>query len=178
MKYRELSEKYRKEQGIIDVLALNVHTLKELNLSSEELNELFDKSRKCQDRAAKESLDLFRKTWFEGTEEIDANMNKGWPFGALYDALENMTHSEYDKYWIARLFVEEVEKKEKSLMFALVEYFYWCIENGIEVDKLKFMSFFSKYLREIPEEVITEYNNSSEKAFRERVYGKRVVNCE
>ena len=178
MKYRELSEKYRKEQGIIDVLALNVHTLKELNLSSEELNELFDKSRQCQDRAAKESLDLFRKTWFEGTEEIDANMNKGWPFGALYDALENMTHSEYDKYWIARLFVEEVEKKEKSLMFALGEYFYWCIKNDIEVNKLKFMSFFSKYLREIPEEVVKEYENSSEKAFREKVYGKKAVSCE
>ena len=58
-------------------------------------------------------------------------------------------------------------------MFDLGEYFNWCIENGIVVDRLKFMAFFSKYLRDIPEDVIKEYENSFDKEMRDRIYGKK-----
>ena len=173
VKYKELSEKYREEMGIPDMLKMNVNTIKEMNLSKEELNDLFDQYSKCQDKARAESLDLFREIWYKGTEEKDAELNKGWPFGALYNALETMHISEYDKYWIARLFVEQIERDGHSLMFDLGEYFNWCIENRIEVDRLKFMMFFSKYLREIPKEVVEAYEKSSEKAFRDKIYGKK-----
>ena len=98
-------------------------------------------------------------------------MNEGWPLGALYYSLENYTISEFDKYWIARLFITRIEEKSNSLMLSLGEYFNWCLENDINVDKLKFMRFFSKYSRDIPQEIIDEYQNSEEKAFRDKVYG-------
>ena len=141
--------------------------------SKEEINEMFEKHRKCMDKASEEALKPFSDTWYAGTEGINKEMNKGWPFGALYDALENLRISEYDKYWIARLFVEQIEKEGHSLMFDLGEYFNWCIENGIVVDRLKFMAFFSKYLRDIPEDVIKEYENSFDKEMRDRIYGKK-----
>ena len=147
VKYKELSEKYRQEKGIPNMLKMNVNTIKEMNLSKEDLNDLFDEYSKCQDKACAESLDLFRETWYKDTEKLDKEINKGWPFGALYDALKHQNISEFDKYWIARLFVERIEKDGNSLMFSLGEYFNWCLENEIEVDKLKFMMFFSKYLK-------------------------------
>ena len=157
--------------GIPNMLRFNRLDLEKY--SKEEINELFKKHNQCMDKASDESLKPFRDTWYGGTEELDKKINKGWPFGALYDALENMRISEYDKYWIARLFVSKIEKEGQSLMFALGEYFSWCIDNHIEVNRLKFMSFFSQYLREIPEDVAKAYEKSSEKAFRDKIYGKK-----
>ena len=169
--YEELQEKYRKEMDIPNMLRFNRFDLEKY--SKEKINDLFEKHRVCMDRASDEALKPFSNTWYGGTEELDKEMNKGWPFGALYDALENMKHSEYDKYWIARLFVEQVEKEEKSLMLALGEYFYWCYQNDIEIDKLKFMMFFSTYLRDIPEDVAKAYETSYDKSMRDRIYGKK-----
>lgn len=169
--YDELQEKYREEMGIPNMLRFNRLDLEKY--SKEEINEMFEKQRKCMDKASEEALKPFSDTWYAGTEGINKEMNKGWPFGALYDALENLRISEYDKYWIARLFVEQIEKEGHSLMFDLGEYFNWCIENGIVVDRLKFMTFFSTYLRDIPEDVIKEYENSFDKEMRDRIYGKK-----
>lgn len=171
--YSELFEKYREEAGIPDILRMGYPALKEMNLSKEEMDNLFESHRICMDRASEDALKPFSDTWYADTKALNEEMNKGWPYGALYDALENMTISEYDKYWIARLFVEDVEKKETSLMFALGEYFYWCYQNDISVDKIKFMVFFLKYLKDIPEDIIKAYENSSDKAFRDKVYGKK-----
>lgn len=170
-KYRELSEKYREEMGVPDMLRMNVSTIKEQNLSPDELNALFNSYHECMDRASSESLNIFRETWYKDTKKIDDELNKGWPYGALYDALENMHISEYDKYWIARLFVQEVEKKEKNFMFALGEYFNWCLENNIQINQLKFIGFFSKYLQDIPESIAKAYEKSDEKKFRDKIYG-------
>lgn len=169
--YEELQEKYREEMGIPNMLRFNRLDLEKY--SKEEINEMFEKHRECMDKASEEALKPFSDTWYAGTEGINKEMNKGWPFGALYDALENMQISEYDKYWIARLFVEQIEKEGHSLMFDLGEYFNWCIENDIVVDRLKFMTFFSTYLRDIPEDVIKEYENSFDKEMRDRIYGKK-----
>lgn len=169
--YDELQEKYREEMGIPNMLRFNRFDVEKY--SKEEINEMFEKHGKCMDRASDESLKPFRDTWYKDTEIKDKEMNKGWPFGALYDALETMHISEYDKYWIARLFVEQIEKDGHSLMFDLGEYFNWCIESGIEVDRLKFMMFFSKYLQEIPKDVVEAYEKSSDKAFRDKIYGKK-----
>ena len=169
--YNELQEKYRAEMDIPNMLKLNRLDLE--RYSKEEINDLFKKHGECMDRAAVESLSVFRDTWYGGTEELEEELNKGWFCGALYDALKNMTHSEYDKYWIARLFVDRIEKNGSSLMMTLGEYFEWCIKNGIVVDKLKFMTFFSTYLKDIPANVVEDYEKSSEKAFRDKIYGKR-----
>ena len=167
--YDELQEKYREEMGIPNMLRLNRFDLEKY--SKEEVNEMFKKHSECMDRASNESLKPFRDTWYGDTEVLNKEINKGWPFGAVYDAIENMRHSEYDKYWIARLFVEEVEREEKSLMLALGEYFYWCYQNGIEIDKLKFMTFFSTYLKDIPDEVVKEYETSLDKSIRDKILG-------
>lgn len=169
--YNELSKKYRDEKGIPDVLRMNHFDLEKY--SKEEVTDLLDKNRECMDRASNDALKPFSDTWYEGTKVLNEEMNKGWPYGALYDALENIQHSEYDKYWIAKLFVEEVEKKEKSLNFALGEYFYWCENNGIKIDQYKLKSFFASYLRDIPEDVVKAYEKSSDKAFRDKIYGKK-----
>ena len=42
---------------------------------------------------------------------------------------------------------------------------------NINIDKLKFIMFFSKYLQDIPEDIIKEYENSDEKKYRDKVYG-------
>ena len=56
-------------------------------------------------------------------------------------------------------------------MMSLGEYFDWCLDNDINIDKLKFIMFFSKYLQDIPEDIIKEYENSDEKKYRDKVYG-------
>jgi hypothetical protein len=35
------------------------------------------------------------------------------------------------------------------------------------------MTFFSKYLKDIPEDVIKEYESSFDKEMRDRIYGKK-----
>lgn len=170
-KYDELCESYRKEMGIPDILRISVDKIKELNLSQEEFKEILDKNSECMDRASAESLNCFSETWYKGTKEIEDEINKGWPFGALYYALEKQNILEFDKYWIARLFVKKLEKKGKTLMMSLGEYFDWCLDNDINIDKLKFIMFFSKYLQDIPEDIIKEYENSDEKKYRDKVYG-------
>lgn len=169
--YDELQEKYREEMGIPNMLRLNRFDLEKY--SKEEINEMFEKHRECMDRASDEALKPFSDTWYGGTEKIDKEMNKGWPFGALYDVLEKQKISEFDKYWIARLFEKEVGNKGGSLILDLKEYLDWCTINGIKVDKVKFLTFFSKYLQDIPKCVIEEYEKSDEKKFRDKVYGNK-----
>ena len=170
-RYDELCEFYRKEVGIPDILSISFDKIKELNLSQEELKDILDKNSECMDKASAESLNCFSETWYKGTKEIDDEMNKGWPFGALYYALENQNISEYDKYWIARLFEKEIENKGQSLILELKDYLDWCSKNEIKVDKVKFLTFFSKYLQDIPEDTIKEYENSDEKKYRDKIYG-------
>ena len=169
IKYEELSKKYRDEMGIPDMLRMNRFDLEKY--SNEEITDFLEKNKQCMERATEEGLKPFSDTWYGPTKELNDKMNEGWPFGALYYSLENYTISEFDKYWIARLFITRVEEKSNSLMLSLGEYFNWCLENDINVDKLKFMRFFSKYSRDIPQEIVDEYQNSEEKAFRDKVYG-------
>ena len=167
--YDELSEKYRNEMGIPDMLRMNRFDLEKY--SRDEVTSLLEKNRVCMDRASEEALKPFSDTWYKDTKRKNEEINWGWPFGALYDALEFQRISEFDKYWIARLFVEEVEKKEIGFTIALDNYFDWCNLYDIEIDKDKFLNFFSKYLKEIPDKIVQDYENSDEKKFRGKIYG-------
>lgn len=170
IQYHKLSEKYRNEKGVIDIMGKSWTEIQELKLSDSEIMTLIDANNECLDKASKETLDKFNKKWYKSVEKRDNQLNKGWPFGGLYFALDGQKISEHDKYWIARLFKTEVEKAGRNFDTALKEYFAWCISNKVRVDRDWYSKFFKKYLKDIPSEVLEEYEKSEEKVSREQTY--------
>ncbi len=170
--YAELKEKYRNLKEIPDILRMSMQEIKEKNFTSDELNRLLEGNNMCMNMAHEESLGVFHNTWYASVKNIDDAINKGWRFGVLYSSLERQTISEFDKYWIARLFVKEIEDKEGDFNTALDNYFDWCSKNNIdEIDRDKLETFFSIYLKDIPRSIIQAYETSSDKALRDKIYG-------
>ena len=171
--YDKMQKKLYKEQGVTDLWAL-----RDLNLPREELEENLRKIKEISDTAAKEFLTPFRERWFGNLEAIEKEINGGWPLGAVYDCFGENYLCEYDKYHIIRLLKEKYAAAGDDFNFELGEYFSWCLRNNVEVNKLKFLGWISKYSGEIPEKVIKEYNKSSTKKYRDHIYGPKKADGE
>ncbi len=146
-KYIDLSRESNEKMN--EVIRLH----REKKIDPKEVERILEEVRVQNDLSFDNSLKIFNDLWRLQED------NRGWVIGGIISCFS----MDYKKELVIKLFLNTLEKENKTLNSVLTDYFCWCDENEVPYDQSEIENLFNVYSQEMPESIKYEYELSKEK---------------
>lgn len=160
--YEKKRKEYEEKLGAFPIPSINERD----KYSTEEIIENIKKLSKASDLAFGETLKLFGDKWISKNDSSEnTRIHGGFLIGYVLDVIKNHPNlTEWERYKIVELFLNEIYKENYVLHNLIVDYMEWV---GDLITEEEVVLIFTKYSVPPSQEVIDEYLKSDNKKFRD-----------